>query len=616
MKSIQLKNFQCFRDSNEIPLHKITIFIGENDSGKSAILRAMEIFFGNKEPPEEYFHKVGDDIQNLCEIQMTFSSIHETDPSFPKQFVVNDEVIIKKFFSLNESHQVTSEIHVIAYEFSQEELNNISSLNANILKEIFSMIKLEYSNAPEAREKLLKFTQDYFESLEKEVGWIPITWNDISSFLPVYEYYNGSSYGNPVQLITNTLKSVYRSHFYDIDENGTESLKPEFKRKMDEIISELNNKIKTELKEKIQEKNKKIKDIFGDFHIDFGSGFQLNSLKADFGQGLRDIDNIGEGSKKRMFLAITEWDKEIRSKNAYKKVIRGYDEPDTSLHYKAQKEMFYTLKNLSEQDEVNVQPILCTHSLSMIDRAPPRILNQVINTNGTSHVIHLKGEEDQEIKEFLDNVSLISGISNGSLFFERCFLIVEGDTENNAVPILYKKATDKSLLEDGVVLVNIEGNGSWRSFLKLLNKNKKDATLFFLDADIQDDGRRCLTSEKFREVGFDSDFITNNVILVGKNEFEDIFSDELLSEYLNKYHQKNDGEIWLKSDIQGLRKDGKFSNKIKDMVGKYQFENEIRNRDFKKPEFGKRIGELITRDEIEKIPEMELLIKKIAGIVE
>ena len=137
------------------------------------------------------------------------------------------------------------------------------------------------------------------------------------------------------------------------------------------------------------------------------------------------------------------------------------------------------MKNLSEQDGINVQPILCTHSLSMIDRAPARIINHVINKNGKSYVEFLKGGEE-DINKFLDNVSSISGISNSSLFFERCFLIVEGETEYNAFPGLFKKNTGKNLHEDGVVIVNIEGNEYWKSFLKLLNKNKQNATILFI----------------------------------------------------------------------------------------------------------------------------------------
>jgi putative ATP-dependent endonuclease of the OLD family len=616
LKSIHLKNFQCFKDSNEIPLHKITIFIGENDSGKSAILRAMGIFFNYSSMSLDYFHKIGDEIQKDCEIQIKFCTLHENDTAFPKQFIVNNEVAIKKLFFLDEHFQMKSEILIKSYSFSQTELNDIYGLKAPQLKDLLPNFDLTYTNVDDAKTSLREYVQANFETLPKSEEWVRLNWNDLQSYLPIFEYYNSSTIGNPVQLVASTLKSVYRSFFYDMNDQQQEILKPELVEKELVIKEELDGKIQTELKEKIQEKNSKILNISGQFSIDFGSGFQLNSLQADFGQGLREINNIGEGSKKRMFLAITEWDKEVRSKKAYKKVIRGYDEPDTSLHYKAQKEMYYTLKKLSEQDGINVQPILCTHSLSMIDRTPPRFINQVINKNGISYVNFLKGEEDGEIKEFLDNVSVISGLSNSSLFFERGFLIVEGETESNAIPGLYKKITGKSLHEDGIVLINIEGNGSWRSFLKLLNKNKQKATLLFLDTDTQDDGRRSLTPQGMREVGFNEGFIGTNVIFVGNKEFEDIFSNGFLSKYLNTYHPKLNGEMWVESDIQNLRQEGKFSENIQKMVGKYQFENGIRHRDFKKPEFGMRIAELITTEELISIQILGTLVEKISNIVE
>lgn len=616
MKSLFLKNFQCFSESSEIPFHKITIFIGENDSGKSAVLRALDIFFNNKPLTLDIFHKIHNDIQEECEIQIKFSSLHKNDPNFPKQFIVNDEVTIKKLFSVDDTNQIKSEILIKAFVFSQPELNDISSLKMAQLKEVLPAFDLKYTTVGEAQEILGQFVQENFDKLPKNEEWSQIKWTDISGYLPVYEYYNSSSYSNPVQLVTNTLKTVYRSYFYDFNEQGQEELKQELTDKKRTIETELDNKIQTELKEKIQEKNSKILNISGNYQIDFGSGFQLVSLQADFGQGLRDINNIGEGSKKRLFLAITEWDKEVRSKQAYKKVIRGYDEPDTSLHYKAQKEIFFTLKNLSEQEGVNVQPILCTHSLSMIDRAPPRIINHVVNKNGKSSVEFLKGEEDRDIKEFLDNVSSISGISNSSLFFERCFLIVEGETEFNALPGLFKKVFGKTLREDGVVIVNIEGNGSWKHFLKLLNKNKQKATILFLDSDIQEDGKRSITPQSLREVGFDATFIETNVVFTGIKEFEDIFSNDFLTKYLNQYHPKIEGEEWCCADIENLRTAGKFSEQIQKMVGRYQFEKGIRNRDFRKPEFGMKIVELLTHEEIQTLESIMLLFEKISRVIE
>ncbi|MGB0932420.1 MAG: AAA family ATPase, partial [Chitinophagales bacterium] len=39
MKSFQLKNIKSFKDTGEIELKPITIFVGKNSSGKSSLVR-------------------------------------------------------------------------------------------------------------------------------------------------------------------------------------------------------------------------------------------------------------------------------------------------------------------------------------------------------------------------------------------------------------------------------------------------------------------------------------------------------------------------------------------------------------------------------------------------
>jgi predicted ATP-dependent endonuclease of OLD family len=277
--------------------------------------------------------------------------------------------------------------------------------------------------------------------------------------------------------------------------------------------------------------------------------------------------------------------------------------------------MFFALQSLSEQEEVKIQPLVCTHSISMIDRAPPRIINHVVIKEGVSHVEHLTGDDDQDIKNYLDKISEISGISNSSIFFERCFLIVEGETEESILPLLYKKVTNKSLPEDGVVLTNLETNNTWKSYLKLLSKNKRKATVIFLDSDIQTNSRNRITPHALIELGFDNDFYDNNVILVGTKEFEDIFSNEQICTCLNSHYPKVDGESWVVGDIQALRSQQKFSKALLDMVGTYQYDHGIRDRDFKKPEFGIFLGLQLSPDEIRQISCVNNLIRAINRIV-
>lgn len=613
MKTLRLINYKCFEDSGDIPFHPITIFVGENDSGKSSTLQALNLLLNNTLISPDDFHSINNQPSNCCEILATFAVNPSHSGLIPKDFVVNNELNVKKVFSLDEYGNVTVRIYIKKHVFENLKLNTINELKAPDLKEICAEFGLAYTRVDEAKDSVRQYVGTHFDELPKEIMWHEVKWGDISEYLPVFEYYDSSSYGNPVKVIENTLKSIYRSFFYDSDENGMELLKPEFNVKRAEITETMDKNIQEKLKEKIRSLNPKIIDLSGDYRIDFASGFQLTGMKTDFGQGPRDIDSIGEGSKKRFFLAITEWDKEIRSAESYRKVIRGYDEPDASLDYRAQKDIYYLLKDLAEDERANVQPVICTHSISMIDRAPAKIINHVICKNGNSHINYLRSEDDDDVREFIENVSEISGLSNSSLFFERCFLLVEGETESNALPIVYKKMTERMFSEDGVVLINLKGNGAWEQFLKLLSKNKSDATVLLLDSDTQRNSDSSVTKAKLRTIGFDEAFLEDNVIFVGENEFEDAFTNATICRCLNSYYPKPDGSLWEVNDIQSIRSTSKFSDELKDMVNRL-----YGSRGYgylRKPEFGRKIAEITPVEELREISELNTMVNKIQTIV-
>ncbi len=615
LKYIRLINFQCFKDSGEIPIHKMTIFIGENDCGKSSILKALNIALNNQPMSQDIFQEINNKKERTCRIRLGFNVNGKKARDISKEYIINNEITLEKEFSLDEQDNVVTRSLINRYVFEQEELNEINSLKAPVLKDLCSTFSLEYGSVNEAKERLSLYIQQNFETIPKKQGWSEIKWSELSEFLPIFEYYDSSTYGNPRKLIERTLTDVYKSFFYDYDEEGNPKLKRSLVKKREKIIKDLDTRINDSLFSKVKGIIDKVEKISGYHSIDFTSGYQLSDLLIDYGTGLHSINNIGEGSKKRLFLAITEWDKEIRTAEKHRRIIRGYDEPDASLHYSAQKEMFYTLENLSNIPDAKIQIIICTHSISMIDRAPAKVINHVLQNKGISHVEYLKGHDEDGIKEFLDNVSEISGIKNSSLFFERCFLIVEGDTEENALPILYKKVTKKTLTEDGVVLVNLKSNACWDAFLKLLNKNKSDATVLFLDKDTQLDRSRKVTKDKLSQIGFSPEYIETNVIFAGIKEFEDIFSDDLISKCLNHYWPKNDAETWTPAEIKLLRSENKFSKALKDVVEKYRMDHAVTYDHFRKPEFGKRIAELMDDKEILEIKDVSDIIEKVHEII-
>ena len=75
-----------------------------------------------------------------------------------------------------------------------------------------------------------------------------------------------------------------------------------------------------------------------------------------------------------MYMGILDWDRDVtrrgKGRGGLPSIIRGYDEPDTNLHYEAQRLMYQIIADIVGAPRSHVQAILCTHSLTMIDRAP------------------------------------------------------------------------------------------------------------------------------------------------------------------------------------------------------------------------------------------------------
>ena len=73
---------------------------------------------------------------------------------------------------------------------------------------------------------------------------------------------------------------------------------------------------------------------------------------------------------------------------------------------------------------------------------------------------------------------LISCVNWFNNFYERCFMFVEGPTEENALPVFYSKLHGSSLIEDGIRIIDIEGWRVWQNYVKLLGINKRHLMLF------------------------------------------------------------------------------------------------------------------------------------------
>ena len=117
------------------------------------------------------------------------------------------------------------------------------------------------------------------------------------------------------------------------------------------------------------------------------------------------------------------------------------------------------------------------------------------------------------------------------------------------------------MIEDGIRLINIEGNGGKKGLLKLLGKNRQQLTIAFLDSDTQ-------TNQDFISAGFTRDQVDDYLILIGHKEFEDAFSDESICSCLNLVWPRNDNAPWVPEHLSGIRNEPnkKFSERLMGLI--------------------------------------------------
>jgi len=121
LKSLRIKNFKAIRDSKAIRLTPLTVFIGNNGSGKSSIIEALEtyktIIETNIEPElEEWF------LYDLTALSSVLSTTaHPVTIRKPPSGGTNPKKTLTKLFEENTGKKYSDLIHadIIAKNISK-----------------------------------------------------------------------------------------------------------------------------------------------------------------------------------------------------------------------------------------------------------------------------------------------------------------------------------------------------------------------------------------------------------------------------------------------------------------------------------------------------------------
>ncbi|ACV24815.1 ATP-dependent nuclease [Methanocaldococcus fervens] len=602
IKKLMVENFRSLKNVEISFEDDITVLVGENDSGKTSIVDALKIMFDNKTVEEDDFYYGTNKIRIVVETD---------DKTFIKEFEKNDGDITLRtsiLFSKSKLERIcnylnSDKFNSLADNDKKSTLTEIanklgvkfkSNIKANTLKdrvlgrldiflrieEICNYLESDCFNSlsNEKKEDILK---EYAEKLGiKLEGDIEV--NKLKD--KVLEELRKFVYNDGRIIVEGNIPKYHvyfldGKHFEDISKFIKEMF---FKEKIENIwkekiseektieefilekLKEYSENIERELKEgDVVNKLKKYLPKLEDIKIE--PIFTSDKINADIKPKLLEncgeipIHKKGDGTKRRITMALLECKK---SKQEEQPTLYVFDEPDTHLHVRAQRDLLRVIEDFYKSGN---QVIITTHSPFIMNSVEARKIRLLSLKNGETKI--KKISHDKVVEKILKDL----GIENIYLFFARKILIVEGETEEVFIPKIYEKFHGTALRSDLIKLINRKSVDNIPKFAEVLHEFiKPEDIIILVDNDIDENAEEIINKLNIPK---------ENIFKIGYKEFEDAFEPEVIYESWKQYVIKKKGEKlnkewlttkWTIENISKIREECiknsmKFSKKLKSL---------------------------------------------------
>jgi len=164
---LRIRNFRCYKEEISIDFDDITAFVGKNDSGKSSIMDALDIFLNDNDPDMHDASKGGNakDLAIICEFEdlPDKAIIDEANPTnFTDEFLLNKEgrLEIHKIYSGHQKNPKCTSISAYALHPTVKGSDDLLQLkNADLKKRAETLTQLY---------EIRQFCQGYLASISNE----------------------------------------------------------------------------------------------------------------------------------------------------------------------------------------------------------------------------------------------------------------------------------------------------------------------------------------------------------------------------------------------------------------------------------------------------------------
>ncbi|QHC84725.1 ATP-dependent endonuclease [Empedobacter brevis] len=415
LSNIKLWNFRKFGTEGEIDLSKphlnlnltkgLNVIIGENDSGKTAIIDAIKLVL--KTHSYDYIRIDDKDFYNNANrfrIELTFDSL---TPDEAKNFT--------EWLGWEGEKGKERPILKLNYDVKRQ-ANKIlpTDVKAGIDEEGYLLTALA--------KEYLKAT--YLKPLRDAENELVAKRNSrLSQILLGDEAFKGKENDNELVKIFSSLKVELEKYFNEFDGTGQAKDGKQIKDKIDDYI----------------------KGFYGkDYETEFGAtSNDIKSILEKLTLSLKGETNPGLGTLNRLFMAAELL--HLNKSNWSGLRLGLVEELEAHLHPQAQMQVIEAF-----QKQETIQLILTTHSPNLASKL--KLENLIICNNANAFPMgeaytQLEKDNYKFLEKFLDT-------TKANLFFAKGIILVEGWAEEILIPSI-AKTIGINLTEEGVSIVNI-----------------------------------------------------------------------------------------------------------------------------------------------------------------
>lgn len=471
INKMRIKNYKSFLDSGEINFSKdIFAFIGQNNTGKSAILDAIQSFFPNskKSISGEDFHK--GTIEDIT-IEIWFG---EVDDSYLISNLFLDKVQ-KQNIKIEQAHKIleneSSSKNIKKFEKELSSLTELIDKELSASKEKYK-IEEEIMHIKLISHKGSNITSKFFNKDDIEIKEA-----ELKKILPQIKVI--PALRDP----KNESTAGTNSYLKDLIQMLDDEIKTEITLEGHPLsYNELNKVLSEETKKRCNKLAEHITDYYNqsigsddfkiviDSSVNISRGTTYNTTITDTVTGVsNDILNCGTGYQSMVILSILETYVQISQTQA--QYILLIEEPEVYLHPTLQRKMIDTLVKISENNQV----IFTSHSPITISKLDSNNIKLVEKNNGDASVSNISP------KNVIDEL----GIKPDDILFSKGIIFVEGIDDIKVVKEIIKKIDSSVIDKINIIQAHSCENLKFYANAELLmNMNFNIPIIILRDADI------------------------------------------------------------------------------------------------------------------------------------